>query len=740
MPRKVRGKGFYKPTKHSSAGETVVSTTAQPKEDIIEVPRGSNKPIDVSNDDVDNVVVDDDSFDEHDASVIESQLSLSKTNLGLDLCWSQRVAVADQFVRVHGAPKKELWKQLKLCTTIKNTLTIPRGTKIKYIFEEVLLCKSLGLKYDGRSKRTNSGRKSIIKLESVNSQIIASSISDGCSVQTTADIVNHHRIAAQLPLLTLSAVWYHVKKMNPILVPIAATQQGSLDPHSAWARARLNIVAQLTIRFGNQLPIVYPQPKHPPPQFDPDKLPPLPVNSVVWWDEVHEKCNIGALVTKTKAYRLAFRVNKQGQFDPKGKYDRTPKTKLNVKFDGETRMGLGCAAVEYENGTVEAKVCTIFNYSEKTIVSIKDWNDKLQLEFNRVRKLTGGGWVIDNRPIGAIYRNDAVSKLKGLGTAKQQLLNQHGIQTMSDIANLSEEKMSELQRVKNGKQVRQWHQTVRLMCIDSDAPELLDHRKASNPYKSRYGDNWRDKVKSVVTMSHFVCVTELIDHIFTESERIMRGTKYELTWSVYHDALSLMTAKDSIEYMKEKNWYHHWVLPLNGLQDNQGLNRYRDRPVGNMPEAMPWDMSLNRDLHSIVRRHVAETSMLPKDDPNKFSLATPTKAFRAYNRCLDLLPPHQILHDIYQVPKSMLTIYHHGGVVVQGLATRAGNRFVSFNKHVDENNKTTSSNWGGKRKRNDDMKEHHKIHADAMQARESKIKLANELWKASHALDTCLSK
>ena len=40
-------------------------------------------------------------------------------------------------------------------------------------------------------------------------------------------------------------------------------------------------------------------------------------------------------------------------------------------------------------------------------------------------------------------------------------------------------------------------------------PSFKDHRKAKNPYLSRYGDRWVDKLKSYTAMSKFCCITEL---------------------------------------------------------------------------------------------------------------------------------------------------------------------------------------------------------------------------------------
>ena len=81
-----------------------------------------------------------------------------------------------------------------------------------------------------------------------------------------------------------------------------------------------------------------------------------------------------------------------------------------------------------------------------------------------------------------------------------------------------------------------------------------------------------------------------------EAENLMKGSVHEDDFFIVHDALVLMKAKETIEWMKEKNYYHRWLLPMNGLQDG---TPYAGRPVGNSPEFMPLDDSLNMDIPSL---------------------------------------------------------------------------------------------------------------------------------------------
>ena len=80
----------------------------------------------------------------------------------------------------------------------------------------------------------------------------------------------------------------------------------------------------------------------------------------------------------------------------------------------------------------------------------------------------------------------------------------------------------------------------------------------------------------------------------------MKGSVHEDDSYIVHDALVLMTAKETINGMKQKGYLHRWLLPLNGLQDG---TPYVVRTVGNSPEFMPLDNSLNRDILHSLRFH-----------------------------------------------------------------------------------------------------------------------------------------
>ena len=51
-------------------------------------------------------------------------------------------------------------------------------------------------------------------------------------------------------------------------------------------------------------------------------------------------------------------------------------------------------------------------------------------------------------------------------------------------------------------------------------------------------------------MSKFFCITDLIQFMMKESEKLMKGFVHEEDLFITHDALMLMTEKETITWMK----------------------------------------------------------------------------------------------------------------------------------------------------------------------------------------------
>ena len=55
-------------------------------------------------------------------------------------------------------------------------------------------------------------------------------------------------------------------------------------------------------------------------------------------------------------------------------------------------------------------------------------------------------------------------------------------------------------------------------------------------------------------MSKFCCITDLIRFMMKESEKLMKGSVHEEDLFMVHDALGLMTSRETIKWMKEKKY------------------------------------------------------------------------------------------------------------------------------------------------------------------------------------------
>lgn len=216
-------------------------------------------------------------------------------------------------------------------------------------------------------------------------------------------------------------------------------------------------------------------------------------------------------------------------------------------------------------------------------------------------------------------------------------------------------------------------------------------------------------------MRKYTCITKMVDHMFEETKKIYRNTTHTNDWKLYHDALSLMTAKECRSYIQKKGYEEHWILPQQDLfSDDPSLKAYTNRPVGNSPELCNLDSCLNKDIHEAVNKHIQLTTGFKKDDERKFRIETPLHGSRSYRRILDpsesgIAPTSQrIIEDTNSVLKSILMIIEAKGTVVPDINNRARRR---------REQGVIGTHWGGARKRKlakTDFGTIGKIHLDAL--------------------------
>jgi hypothetical protein len=247
----------------------------------------------------------------------------------------------------------------------------------------------------------------------------------------------------------------------------------------------------------------------------------------------------------------------------------------------------------------------------------------------------------------SLVENDSVIVLGKIAGKTAERLSKHGIKTLLDMKMITASEISAIMaetefRVSENILRDWWAKAEQVNQGSTPARIHKDHRENDNPYISRYGpDLWMTKICQCSALSGYMCVTEMIDHIDNETKREMKGTKNEGRGLWYHDALSLMTCKKSVQYIKEKGIFNNLLLPWGRLQEG---TRYHESIPGDIPELMPLDET-DIDIHASARYHVAITSHLPNDYPRKYSFSTPKEISRSYLR---LVNPATAVHHHQQ--------------------------------------------------------------------------------------------
>ncbi len=207
-------------------------------------------------------------------------------------------------------------------------------------------------------------------------------------------------------------------------------------------------------------------------------------------------------------------------------------------------------------------------------------------------------------------------------------------------------------------------------------------------YKLRYPHTWKEEVKVVISRK-YCCITDLIDHMVSEAERIFSNTIHANDYVIYHDALSLLMSAETQQYLRDKNFYHLFFRCLPGTNDN---NRYAGKVVGDSPElCRGLDAHGFADLERCINYNIAVTCILPLDDPRRFKGSTPKELWSSMERSWQVEPnSSRIVEDISNLSFVLEKIIDAEGCIVLDYNLRRGRRFVSLKDNVDLKNKPRS--------------------------------------------------
>eukprot|EP00966_Prymnesium_polylepis_P260274 6012519-Prymnesium_polylepis.1 len=177
------------------------------------------------------------------------------------------------------------------------------------------------------------------------------------------------------------------------------------------------------------------------------------------------------------------------------------------------------------------------------------------------------------------------------------------------------------------------------------------------------------------------CVTDLIDHIIDEGNAFYKGTRFQDSWIIGHDALSQYWEPDALAHLESRGFPPSRLLCAQG-STNLGT-RYAGKLVGNSPELMPLDSNLFADLEYAIKQHCAITHDLDKEDPKKFCLGTPAQVWSAMIRSWEMIPAHRIATDVKRWETALGMVYYMQGCMVPDLNNRHGRRAHKFVPHPD---------------------------------------------------------
>ena len=92
--------------------------------------------------------------------------------------------------------------------------------------------------------------------------------------------------------------------------------------------------------------------------------------------------------------------------------------------------------------------CKQFDYSGKTLISLKDYEAKKNQEFLRIRSLStkSAVWISNPRQPGTIYECDALTVLNKIKKTEELLVRQ-GTKTIKDLKQLSDEDAKKIEGI-----------------------------------------------------------------------------------------------------------------------------------------------------------------------------------------------------------------------------------------------------------------------------------------------------
>ena len=301
-----------------------------------------------------------------------------------DMSRQRRFAISFIFQHLLQCPPESEWNNLKTVNDIVNKLEIKENsrTSVIKIMREILIFKEKNKIYNPLNNLHSCGAKNIITDLEDCAQIIYLALGSGLSLQSATVMVNLFRTSQTQNKEPIS--WGTVRNFakNSDLIKRhrrQTTKSGKSDPTTVWSQARKQQCIQLLEQF--RLGTLDPNDE----AVVNSHYDAMHIHGIVFWDEKHKQCIQGF----SSKMETSISMDKNGNpTSPEAGGIFTPwKPKTAVKYPKEARGMFGVAIRKNSDGSTEGVKCNPFNYSNRKVVSYKDYQVQINIELDRVLHL-----------------------------------------------------------------------------------------------------------------------------------------------------------------------------------------------------------------------------------------------------------------------------------------------------------------------------------------------------------------
>ena len=498
----------------------------------------------------------------------------------------RKFAVQYLFTEVFGSPKEPEWAapnfhlRLSLPRIIMDMLDVPSKSKEAVIIAMRAMSKAheTGVEYDpSREIKAGRGAKFLIEDYTPQADVVYRTMESGMSLGNAMVVLNQWRRAKKMTPPSISyGCFQRFVKHSPVIVleKRETVKAGSADEGTVWAGARLSFAKQVKRQLRKGARIAAGGAAYVPVEDGDDPVQaalevPIPRGGVVFGDEHHRKTKLG----------------------------RATKHECRIRRDGA-----GNVAPKERGGVLQKK---------NRMMTMKFHKEARGLFLVAEVKVAAAAADSDGEGAAAAGEGAAGGAYDGRRLAPLNYTEQWVIGIKEWILEFEKERVRVIPLPRKCGGVGRGYEDV------AGAMEI----GASGEPK------WREEVKRVImTRSNNAkrCVTDLIDHMITESKNLYKGTDMENKFVMFHDALAQWNEKEAQEYI-EQNYPGFTGRFIKPVGTTCAGTIYKDKPPGNSPEnARGLDSYGFADLEYAMCFNCALSWVYPYGDPRRiFGQGTP---------------------------------------------------------------------------------------------------------------------